>query len=134
MNIHLNSHKVLTHASYNGGAGLDENTKIQNLKHNIKVDAGLEHSPFTARSNRTLYSIFQSFVNFTTAEVDHKSKRRNQLKSSRGCYVSELRGGRYIGRDRRGCGGRYGRGQGNSRQQGPPFSSYVDGKIAEGRH
>ena len=134
MNIHLNAHTLLPQASYSGGAGLDEDTNIQHLKYNIKADSGLEHSLSTARINSTLYSTFQSFVTFMTAEVEHKSKRRNQLNVSRGRYVLSVRGGRYGDRGRRGRGGRSGRDRGNPRQHGPPISSYVDGKTVEGRH
>ena len=132
MNIHLNALKLLTQANYNGGAGLDENTKIKHLENNIKADAGLENSLSTARSHRTLYSTFQSFVNFMSAEVDHKYKRQNQLNTSRGGYVSRLRGYRYGDRGRRGRDGHSVRDQGNPRQYIPPLSSYINVKQLKG--
>ena len=73
-----------------------------------------------------------------TAEVDHKSKQRNQLNASRSRYVSGLRGCRYSDSGRRGRGGYCGIGRDNPRQYGPTLSLslslHVDGKTVEWRH
>ena len=134
VNIHTEAHRLLKQALYANGAGMDEDTKIQHLKNNIKADAGLESSLSTARSNRRNYPTFQSFVNFMTAEVEHKTIRKKQLGDFKGRHISgyekNTRG--RGGRGRRGRGGRGGHGSYN--RGGKPKTAWVDGKQVEGRH
>ena len=133
VNLHQSAHKLLERAKYANGNGMDEETKIQHLKNNIKADAGLEHSLSTARSNRKNYTTFQDFVNFMTAEVEHKNNQRKQLNVAKGRNVSAVRGGRANGRGGRRANGR-GRGRSDNRNQGKILSAYVDGKTVQGRH
>ena len=133
VNLHLLAHKLLERAKYANGNGMDEETKIQHLKNNIKADAGLEHSLSTARSNRKNYTTFQDFVNFMTAEVEHKNNRRKQLNVAKGRNVSAVRGGRASGRGGRRAYGR-GRVRSDNRNQKKIISAYVDGKTVQGRH
>ena len=81
VNIHMDCHKMLQDAKFNGGLGLDAESKITYFKNGIKPDAGLEIAISNSRSNARLDS-FDSLVSFFTAEVQHNSLRRKQLKSS----------------------------------------------------
>ena len=63
VNLHQSAHKLLERAKYANSNGMDEETKIEHLKNNIKADAGIEHSLSTACSNRKNYTTFQNFVN-----------------------------------------------------------------------
>ena len=133
VNIHTDAHRLLIQAEYNNGAGLDEDTKIQHLKNNIKADAGLETSLSTARSNRRNYPTFQSFVNFLTAEVEHKCIRKKQLGDFRGRHISGYEKS-YRGRGHRGRGGRGRGGRGNFNRGGKLTTAWVDGKQVESRY
>ena len=80
--IHKNAHKMLEDAGYNGGMGMDEATKIQHFKSGIKSDAGLEVALTSLRADPTKYSDFTQVTTFLMSEVEHKTIRRAQLKSS----------------------------------------------------
>ena len=81
VNIHLESHKMLQDARFNAGLGLDNESKITYFRNGIKSDAGLEIAISNSRSNPRLHT-FESLVSFFTAEVQHNSLRRKQLKSA----------------------------------------------------
>ena len=102
-------------------------------KNNIKADAGLETSLSTARSNRRNYPTFQSFVNFLTAEVEHKCIRKKQLGDFRGRHISGYEKS-YRGRGHRGRGGRGRGGRGNFNRGGKLTTAWVDGKQVESRY
>jgi len=106
VNLHLSAHTLFLQANYSNGAGMDRDTRIQHLKNNIKQDTELEHSLSPARSNQTLYIMFQSFISFMTAEVEDKNAWRKQLSPACGRYVSGVRCDRSGVRVGYGCGGR----------------------------
>ena len=81
VNIHMECHKMLQDAKFNGGLGLDTESKITYFKNGIKPDAGLEIAISNSRSNARL-NTFDTLISFFTAEVQHNSMRRKQLKST----------------------------------------------------
>ena len=123
VNIHKEAHKMLLDAGFNGGAGLDQESKITYFRNGIKPDAGLEVSISNSRSNPRL-STFDSLVSFFTAEVQHNTMRRSQLKSARDKKISAAGRGN-------GGGGR-GKNKNKSKKGQVPFE-HVDGKRVEGR-
>lgn len=85
---------MLEDAGYNGGQGLDNETKVQFFKNGIKAEGGLETALSMSRANRA-YTNFDALVSFLTAEVDHIRMRKSQLKSTTDRTVSGTgRGGR----------------------------------------
>lgn len=94
INIHKAAHRMLEDAGYNGGQGLDNETKVQFFKNGIKAEGGLETALSMSRANRA-YTNFDALVSFLTAEVDHIRMRKSQLKSTTDRTVSGTgRGGR----------------------------------------
>ena len=93
--IHKEAHKQLEDAGYNGGAGLDDETKVQHFKTGIKLKAQLGHAISAAQAN-PLYHGFDQFVSYMSAEVDHKTLRKKQMKTARERYVSGV--GTYTGK------------------------------------
>ena len=116
VDVHKLAHKMLDDCKYNNGQGMDEATKIQHLKSGIKQDAGLEVALTQLRGNST-YNTFDQVISFLTAEVEHRSIRRKQLKAAGERRVSSATG-RGNGR----------RGQGNSNNNSIKSKS-VDGKV-----
>jgi hypothetical protein len=80
VNIHKEAHKLLEDAGYNNGRGMDDATKIQHLKANIRSEAGLETALSQIRASGLIYENFSRLVSFLTAEVEHNNLRKNQLK------------------------------------------------------
>ena len=80
--IHKAAHKKLTDAGYNSGRGMDEETKVQHLKANIRAEAGLENALLLSRSNNLHRYDFDSFVSFISTEVNDRLDRLKQLKNS----------------------------------------------------
>ena len=121
VNIHMDCHKMLQDAKFNGGLGLDAESKITYFKNGIKPDAGLEIAISNSRSNARLNN-FDSLISFFTAEVQHNSMRRKQLKSSIDKKVSGA------GRDKK-----------KQPKPNPPprngtiLSETIDGRKVEGR-
>lgn len=72
LNFHQSPRKLLERVGYIIGGGIDNKTKILHFNDNIKADAVLEDSLFSAHSNCTNYTTFQKFVNFMMAEVEYK--------------------------------------------------------------
>jgi hypothetical protein len=87
--IHKEAHKQLEDAGYNGGVGLDDETKVQHFKTGIKVEAQLEHAISAARAN-PMYHGFDQFVSYMSAEVDHKALRKSQMRTARERNVSSI--------------------------------------------
>ena len=125
VNIHMECHKMLQDAKFNGGLGLDYESKITYFRNGIKSDAGLEIAISNSRSNARL-NTFESLISFFTAEVHHNSLRRKQLKSAQDRKVSaNLRGdpNKKIKP----------RNNPNPRNKPTVFSETVDGQKVEGR-
>ena len=130
---------------------MDESTKIQYLKRNIKPEADLENARTISRTNTGITADFQKFANFIAAEVDHKNLRRGQITDARKRNVSKFfkgnNQGRGHGKGRSGQGGQKGgndRGnyQRNSQRNnqypgssggGPILSARVNDKVVEAR-
>ena len=72
---------MLQDANFNGGLGLDYKSKITYFRNGIKSDTGLETAISNSQSNTRL-NTFESLILFFTAEVQHNSLRRKQLKSA----------------------------------------------------
>jgi hypothetical protein len=89
VNIHLKCHKILQDAQFNGGMGLDYESKITYFRNGIKSDAGLEIAISNSRSNPRL-NTFDSLLSFFTTKVQHNSLCRKQLKSALDKKVSGL--------------------------------------------
>jgi hypothetical protein len=89
VNIHKEAHKLLMDANYNEGRGMDDATKIQYLKANIRSEAGLETALSQIRAGGDMYNNFTRLVSFLTAEVEHHSLRLNQLKLANNRNVSK---------------------------------------------
>jgi hypothetical protein len=122
VNIHKEAHKLLQDAGYNNGLGMDDATKIQHLKANIRSEAGLETSLSQIRAAGPIYENFGRLVSFLTAEVEHNNMRNNQLKVANR-QVSQL--------------GRQNQNNPNGRRNGPPRpvpSETVEGKKVYGRN
>ena len=113
---------MLQDAKFNAGLGLDYESKITYFRNGIKSDAGLEIAISNSRSNPRLQT-FDSLVSFFTAEVQHNSLRRKQLKSSIDKKVSAA--GRDTGK------GKPTKPKGNG--NGTILSETVEGKKMEGR-
>ena len=122
VNIHMECHKMLQDAQFNGGMGLDYESKITYFRNGIKSDAGLEIAISNSRSNTRL-NTFDSLVSFFTAEVQHNSLRRKQLKSAIDKKVSGL--GHEKRKDKR-------KGPGTGRNKNT-LSEVIDGTKVEGR-
>lgn len=127
VNIHKASHKMLEDANFNGGAGLDYESKITYFRNGIKSDGGLEIAISNSRSNPRL-TTFDALVSFFTAEVQQNSLRRKQLKSA--INERKVSGvGKQKSKGRNG-GGHNNKGKDNSQKT---LSEVVDGKKVEGR-
>ena len=124
VNIHKEAHKMLQDAGFNNGAGLDHKSMITYFRNGIKPDAGLEVCISNSRSNPRL-NTFDAMVSFFTAEVQHNTMRRNQLKTTRDRKVAAA--GRGNGRDGK---GNMQKGKG---KKGEIHSETVDGNKVEGR-
>jgi hypothetical protein len=126
VNIHKSCHKMLEDANFNGGTGLDYESKITYFRNGIKSDAGLEIAMSNSRSNPRI-TTFESLISFFTAEVQHNSLRRKQLKAA--TNERKVSG---VGKQRNsGGGGKRGKDKGNQKSQS--LSEVVDGKKVEGR-
>jgi len=80
--IHKAAHKQLIDAGYNNGVGMDEESKIQYLKQNIRAEAGIEHALTIAQSSNTYRYDFDLFVSFISGEVNARSDHQKQLKDA----------------------------------------------------
>ena len=117
---------MLQDAGFNNGNGLDEESMITYFRNGIKPDAGLEVSISNSRSNPRL-NTFDSLLSFFTAEVQHNTMRRFQLRAGRDRKVAAT------GREpnnARGIGGKHKNKTKKKRRQ--PESEVVDGKRVEG--
>ena len=99
---HLAAHAILLRIGYNNGLGLDESTKIQYLKRNIKPDADLENALTISCTTSNIISDFQKFANFIAAEVDHKTLRKGQLNTAKQRNVSKFTKGNNKGNTNKG--------------------------------
>ena len=124
VNIHMDCHKMLQDAKFNGGLGLDTESKITYFKNGIKPDAGLEIAISNSRSNTRL-STFDSLISFFTAEVQHNSLRRKQLKSALDKKVSAA------GRDHNK--GKPTKPKPTRNNDGNILSETIEGRTVEGR-
>ncbi len=88
VDIHKQAHKDLMDAGFNNGRGLDEETKVQYLKDNIKPEAGLENVLTISRTNNQHRYDFDLFVSFISAEVNARTDRQAQVQSSKDRKVS----------------------------------------------
>jgi hypothetical protein len=127
VNIHKEAHKLLEDAGYNEGRGMDDATKIQHLKSNIRSEAGLETALSQVRAAGVMYDNFSRLVSFLTAEVEHHSIRRNQLKTANNRNVSQAT----THRPARNTNPRFNARNNNNR---PVPSEVVDGKRVFGRN
>ena len=112
--IHKEAHKKLVDAGYNNGKGMDEETKVQHLKSNIRAEAGLESALTISRSNNQHRYDFDLFVSFISAEVNNKTDRLKQLEKTN-VRVASVTQGRRGGRGHHRHGGRGNPGRGNDR-------------------
>ena len=87
IDVHKSAHKMLEDCGYNNGLGMDDATKAQHFKSGIKQDAGLEIALTQIRATHQSQS-FDALTSFLTAEVEHKSTRRQQIKSVKDRRVS----------------------------------------------
>ena len=81
-NKHIRAHKLLVESVYNNGHGMDDATKIQHLKSEIKIEASLEHALTTSRTSGLLRGTFTEFVSFLQAEVNEMQSRRRELRTN----------------------------------------------------
>jgi hypothetical protein len=122
---HKEAHKMLEDSGYNGGLGMDDATKVQHFKTGIKADAGLENSLSNVRANPRLQT-FDNLVSFLSAEVEHRSLRKKQLRTSRDRTVSSATTGKKGNYDRSGRGGGNNNGRGGNDSNA--ISKVVGGK------
>ena len=123
VNVHKQAHKMLLDSGYNLGNGMDDSTKVQHLKSNIRPDAGLESSLSQVRSHGVLYQDFTRLVSYLSAEVEHLSLRRQQTRGGNPRQVSALE---KKNRDKRN----------RDKKKTPPNtpSEMVEGKRIFGKH
>lgn len=106
IDVHKTAHKMLEDCGYNNGMGMDDATKIQHFKAGIKQDAGLEIALTQVRAN-PIYNTFDQLSSFLTAEVEHRSNRRKQLRNAHDRRIAALHGGGGgNGKDNKSKGGR----------------------------
>jgi hypothetical protein len=128
VNIHKEAHKLLEDAGYNEGRGMDDATKIQHLKSNIRSEAGLETALSQVRAAGVIYDNFPRLVSFLTAEVEHHSMRRNQLRTASNRNVSQTNTNRVQRNNNPRFNAR------NNNNNRPIPSEIVDGKRVFGRN
>ena len=80
VNAHLTAHKKLLQVGYNGGAGMDEATKVHHFKHNILPAAELEGAISLARLKER--ESFTVYVAFLSTEVDFRTARKKQMNKT----------------------------------------------------
>ena len=127
INVHKQAHKMLLDSGYNEGRGMDDSTKVQHFKSNIRAEAGLESSLSQVRAGGSKYESFNTLTTFLTAEVEHKVLRKVQLKSSNNRHVSSVNKGNKYNHGKNGR-----RGSSNKNNNIP--SEVVDGKRVYGRY
>ena len=125
---HKQAHKMLEDCNYNDGGGMDDATKVQHFKTGIKADAALENALSNARANPA-YRTFDNLVSYLSAEVDHKSVRRQQLQSTKDRRVAGLDHNSNNSKGGRGKGKEKGRQNGNKKSGRDIESRFVDGKT-----
>ena len=66
------------------------------MKSNIRAEAeaGLETALTTLRTGGTRFNTFTAVTSFLTAEIEHKSLRKSQLKNSSARQVSSTKSGK----------------------------------------
>ena len=80
---HVKAHKLLVDAKYGPEeGGMDDSTKIQYFKAGIKVDAGLEQSISSARTQGKQRGAFEAYVSYLGADMNSKNDRKRKLKTS----------------------------------------------------
>ena len=114
---HKEAHKMLEDCNYNGGRGMDDDTKIQHFKTGIKVEAGLENALCNPRAN-PVHRQFDQLIGFLSTEVANKKVRSEQLNSGRDRRVAAFEKGNRGGRS----------GRGNQGGDKAPTSQFIDGK------
>ena len=133
--IHKSAHRKLIDAEYNGGRGLDEETKIQHFKLGIKAEAGLEHALSILGLDNRYRNDFDGFTSYLMSQVNRRSDRSKQLSTVShrvaGLGRGGFRGGRVGGRGR---GRNSGRGQPDHVKWAGKPSRVVDGKTVYGVH
>ena len=78
--IHQQAHTKLLEAGYNGGRGMDEETKVQHFEEGIRANADLEVALASVRANRATYRNFTRLATYLKSEVDVKQRRKAVLK------------------------------------------------------
>ena len=133
--IHKAAHKKLIDAEYNGGRGLDEETKIQHLKNGIKAEAGLEHALSIISLDNRYRNDFDGFTSYMMSQVNRKTDRTKQLSATSHRVAALGRGGLRGGRGGgRGRGRNSGRGQPDHIKWAGKPSRVVGGKTVYGVH
>ena len=80
---HVKAQKLPVDAKYGPGeAGMDDSTKILYYKAGIKVDAGLEQSISSKRTQGTQRGAFEAYMSYLGADVDSKNDRKRDLKTT----------------------------------------------------
>ena len=135
VDIHKAAHKKLIDAEYNGGRGLDEETKIQHLKNGIKAEAGLEHALSIISLDNRYRNDFDGFTSYMMSQVNRRNDRSKQLSTTSHRVAALGRGGFRGGRGGgRGRGRNSGRGQPDHIKWAGKPSRVVGGKTVYGVH
>ena len=127
--VHQDAHMKLIECGYNGGLGMDEETKIQHLQDGIRESANLENALLQIRSNRQTYTNFTRLVTFLKSEVDAKQRRKSALKGNNPRRVSGVERNK-----RGGKGNKRGKGGGRNNNDSDVPSQVVGGKTVYARH
>jgi hypothetical protein len=131
--VHLEAHKKLQDAGYNGGLGLDEESKIHYFRSGIREEAKLEYAISIAHNNLA-YNTFEKYTAYLNAEVDIKNRRKAELRAN--TQNSRQVSGLQTGNGHNGGGKGNGKGKGEKGGKGngkKVLSAFVDGKKVEGR-
>ena len=126
VSIHKYCHKMLEDAQFNNGSGLDDESKMTYFRNGIQSVADLDIPLSNSRTNGR-GNTFDTLVSYLSAEVNHNSLRKKQLKSAINKTVSAVERNKGKNNNSSGKGGK-GKGKGNKVP-----SEVVDGKRVEGR-
>lgn len=125
--VHLEAHKKLQDAGYNGGLGIDEETKIHYFRSGIREEAKLEYAISLARNNPA-YNTFEAYTAHMNAEVELKNRRKSELKAN----TQNSRQVSGVQSNNRGNKGGKGTQKGRDTNK-KLLSAFIDGKKVEGR-
>ncbi len=124
--IHQEAHTKLLEAGYNGGRGMDEETKVQHFEEGIRSNADLEVALASIRANRATYRNFTRLVTYLKSEVDAKQRRKSTLKQTNST--------RRVASAKRSNNNGQGKGGYNNNKNKDVPSRFVDGKQVYGKH